>query len=137
MDKVLNFSVGFIFATLAANSVFASEMNPRKELLDDIKDETRKCAVQSVSVTNETRQVIGYSSTCPTLKIISMSQAQIFIDGQWFAVKIVESSESDGGDLDDLYVADMSGKIVAKRLNIAAYDSVIVAMAGTSELREK
>lgn len=134
MKRYLIFAIGLCSTMLNSGLVLAEQAEAKKELLSDIKAETKKCAVRQVGVTDGASVVSGYRSTCPSLKIKSMSQAEIFIDGEWFQVKIVESVLSDGGDLDDLYVSNFKGQIVAQRLNIPAYDSVIVAMAGTADL---
>ena len=125
-------------AIIAPAYLLAFEGSPKKELLQDLKQETKKCTVQIVSVANETQNenVVGYKSLCNTLKILSDAEAKILIDGQWFSATITESAESDGGDLDDLTIADSKGLIVATKSNIAAYDNVLVAMAGDSDFKK-
>jgi hypothetical protein len=123
---------------LALSSLFVLGVHAtdnRKELLSDIKLETKKCARQLTSRSNEGETVTGYKSVCTTLKILSTSEAQILIDGVWLTALISESSDSDGGDLDDLTIQTSHGKILATRKNIPAYDSVIVAMAGDSTIQ--
>ena len=125
-------------AIIAPAYLLAFEGSPKKELLQDLKKETKKCTVQIVSAANETQNenVVGYKSLCSTLKILSDAEAQVFIDGQWFTATITESPESDGGDLDDLTIVDSKGSAVATKTNIAAYDNVLVAMAGDSDFRK-
>jgi hypothetical protein len=136
MNKYSTLALCLSSTLICSGFTLATQGEQKKELLSDIKAETKKCAVQLV--TNDgIKKVVGFSSDCQTLKIISDTQAQIFIEGEWFQAKIVESSQSDGGDLDDLYITDAGGKVVAQRMNVAAYDSVIVAMAHSSDLREE
>ena len=126
-------------ATVISTSSYAKDTNVKKELLADIKAETKKCAVQIVTPNfqdnNET--VVGYKSICKTLKIISSLEARILIDGEWLDAKISESKESDGGDLDDLAIYNHNGKLIATKTNIPSYDNVIVAMAGDSDFGQK
>ncbi len=110
----------------------AHATDARKELLNDIKLETKKCARQLTSRNNEGETVTGYKSVCSSLIIHSTIEAQILIDGKWLTAHINESRDSDGGDLDDLTIQSAQGKILATRKNIPAYDSVIVAMIGDS-----
>ncbi|MGZ3773664.1 MAG: hypothetical protein ACXVCY_15160 [Pseudobdellovibrionaceae bacterium] len=137
MKKIfLNFIGGFLLISHTSASFAASQSSP-KEILQDIKEETKKCAVQIVNTGAQAENVVGYTSACTSLKIVSMGVAQIFVDGQWFTAQIAESQQSDDGDLDDLYIYSSNGQLVAKRTNIPAFDSVIIAMAGTSNLRRK
>ena len=117
---------------------WAFEGSAKKELLQDIKAQTKKCVVQIVSTRNETdnENVLGFKSVCKTLKIVSQSQALIFIDGNWLTATITESAESDGGDLDDLEITNAKNETLATKTNIAAYDSVLVAMAGDSDFKK-
>lgn len=123
---------------LATTQLFANDLTPKKELLQDVKSQTKTCIVQIVSSANETEneKVLAFRSVCKTLKISSPTEAQIFIDGEWLTATIAESAESDGGDLDDLTIANSKGDVLATKTNIAAYDSVIVAMAGESNFKK-
>jgi hypothetical protein len=113
---------------LFMSTVVARAESVKVELLHDIQIEVQKCAVPLVQNTNEVMTVIGYKSKCSTLQVISKESAKIFIDGQWYSAKIAESKESDGGDLDDLFIFDSKGTLVAKRINVPAYDNVVLAM---------
>ncbi len=135
-------NITFLAFTVFISTLFfwfaqADTANPKRELLQDIKAETRRCALQLLAPNGHGQKVIGYVSLCPTLKIISQGVAQIYIDGDWLGAKIAESPESDGGDLDDLYIFNSRGILLAKRTNIPAFDMIIVAMAGTTELKHR
>ncbi|MBC7465653.1 MAG: hypothetical protein H7256_06630 [Bdellovibrio sp.] len=103
----------------------------KKELFLDLKEEAKKCVVEIVRTTKSEKEIMGYESTCPTFKIASSTQAQVYIDGQWYNAITKESDISDDGDIDNLYITDANGKLVAQKLNIAAYDSVISAIVGS------
>ena len=126
MKKIL-----IIVGCILSVTVFAKDLSAKKELLSDNKEETKKCAVHITTNDTETNtSVVGYKSNCNTLVIISNSEAHLLIDDEWIIAKIKESAESDGGDLDDLVITDLKGKILATKTNVPAYDYVIVAMAG-------
>ena len=130
--------ISLTLSVLAFSNVgLADQPGIKKELLEDIKAETKKCALQVVENRDGNQTVLQYKSDCNSLKIISQSEAQIYIENNWYSAKIVESPESDGGDLDDLFITNSGGQVIAQRTNIAAFDNVIVAMAGTVSLRQK
>ncbi len=119
--------------------VYSKDLSTKKELLADIKEETKKCAVQIVGTNaeNENGTVIGFKSICSSLVIVSSSEAHILIEGEWLVAKIQESKESDGGDLFDLFILNGKGKIIATKTNVPSYDNVIVAMAGNIDFDGK
>lgn len=120
-----------LLATGVLYSAFAhAEMaDAKKELLLDIKEEALKCITQQVSLTNQTEEVTAYKSSCTTIRLLTPTTAQVFIDNEWFSLEIKESELSDGGDLDDLFVYNSKNQLVATRENVAAYDSIVMAMA--------
>ncbi|MBC7540520.1 MAG: hypothetical protein H7281_16975 [Bacteriovorax sp.] len=135
MKKII-FAATMSLLFVTTSYVFANDNGTKKELLADIKEETKKCAVQIISVSSESENVLNFESECSSLKILSSNEAQILIDGQWLTARITESGESDGGDLDDLAILNSEGKVLATKTNIPAYDSVVVAMAGDSDFKK-
>ncbi len=123
---------------LSSAQILAFDNSPKKELLQDVKVQTKKCTVQIVAVATdaENEKVIGYKSKCKELKILSPREAMILIEGEWLTATITEASESDGGDLDDLTITNSKGVVLATKTNIAAYESVLVAMAGDANFRK-
>lgn len=128
-----------ISSCLLSMASFAKDLSAKKELLADIKAETKKCAVQVVSNESSTegKKVLGFKSVCASLAIVSDQEAHLLIDGEWIIAKITESKESDDGDLDDLTITNQKGKVLATKSNIPAYDNIIVAMAGDSDFDRK
>jgi hypothetical protein len=129
----------FIACTLLASTqIFSFEASPRKEILRDIKIQTKKCVVQIVerNLEAQNENVVGYKSLCGTFQISSPSEAHVFFEGEWLTASITESAESDGGDLDDLTITNSKGQIQVTKTNIAAYDSILVAMAGDSDFKK-
>lgn len=121
---VLLFSV-FVFAAEKPDANFQ-----QAEFLHDIKSEVKKCVIMSVSPNENHIQVRSFESTCSTLKLLSDKQAQIFIENNWYNATLVESPESDDGDLDNLEIRDKTGQLVAVRNNVPAFDSIVLAMTG-------
>lgn len=123
---------------LLSSQLWALDPIDQKELLQHIKHQTKLCIVQIVSTSSkdENEKVLGFKSICKSLKILSPYSAQILIDKKWLNANISESSESDGGDLDDLVITNIDGITMATKTNIPAYDSVLVAMAGDSDFKK-
>jgi hypothetical protein len=137
------FSKKAIFSLLTCSiigtiSFQASATSARRELLRDIKIQTKQCVVQIVSPVYESQNenVLGYKSLCGSLVIISPLEAQINIDGRWYQAVIKDSDESDGGDINDLSIMNSRGVVLATKTNIPAYDSVVVAMAGDNDFKK-
>lgn len=86
---------------------------------------------------SDEKSVIGYKSTCSNLIITSPTEAKMFLEGEWINAKIIESQDTDGGDLDDLIITNAEGKVLATKTNIPAYDSIVIAMAGDSNFPKK
>ena len=138
MKKLIILVTTFAGIFLAVSSSFAETSSVKKELLQDLKEEAKKCVSEIVKTTDAKKEIVGYETTCETFKIISMQQAQIFVDGEWLTATSEESALSDDGDLDNLYITNSTNQLVAQKLNVAAYDSVISAIVGSeTELTER
>ena len=123
---------------LLSSALWATEVSPKRELLEDIKDQTKECVFQIIAKNTflKNEVIVGYKSYCNTLLILSNKEAQIYVDNEWFTATISESEDSDGGDLNDLTVVNANGQVVIQKTNIASFNSVLAAMAGdTSFLR--
>ena len=113
------------------------DVSGNHELLQDVKTEVKKCTVELLSNASadeeaiyQNGKVVGFKSICTSLVIISENKAQILIENQWYTAVITESADADGGDLDNMQLFNTSGQVVATRSNVAAYDHVILALAG-------
>ena len=138
MKKLIVLLTAFAGVFLAGSTTFAETSSVKKELLQDLKEEAIRCVSEVVKITNAEKEVVGYESKCDTFKIISMNQAQIFIDGEWLTATTEDSELSDSGDLDNLYITNSANERIAQKLNVAAYDSVIAAIVGSeTELSER
>lgn len=138
MKKIIVLLTTFVGLFLVSSASFAETNAVKKELLQDLKEEAKKCVSEIVKTTDSKKEVVGYESACQTFKIVSMHQVQIFIDGEWLTATIEESALSDDGDLDNLYITNSANQVIAQKLNVAAYDSVVSAIVGSeTELTER
>jgi hypothetical protein len=105
-----------------------------RELLQDLAAMTIKCAIHPYSI-DLTGKKIYYplQSRCPQLRITSPSTALIYLERQTYYAELLESRDSDGGDLDDLFILDAYGHRVAMRHNVAAFDDILLSLAGGRE----
>ena len=134
--------VGMAIATPAfaqtANQATLLSITGNHEILQDVKELVTKCAVEilnqpsSLAISNrQSNPVLGFQSVCPSLQIVNRQQAMIYIENQWYVAVIYESEEADGGDLNNMSLYNYStGQLVASRTNVAAYNQVVLAMAG-------
>lgn len=107
-------------------------------IFSELKSETQKCAVQILDADFDGKQKPTiFVSDCATLVIHSSEVAQVFVQGQWVTAKIYESEDSDGGDLYDLSIFDINGHLIAERTNTPAFGHVVLALAGSGNLRAK
>lgn len=125
------------FGSLLASGEASSYLNAggqARELLQDLAALTIKCAVHPFSV-DATGKKIYYPlrSRCPQLRITSAKTALIYLERQTYYAELLESRDSDGGDLDDLFILDSYGRRVAMRHNVAAFDDILLSLAGGRE----
>lgn len=122
------------FQALAGPSNSLDAGGKARELLQDLAALTIKCAIHPYSI-NSAGQKIYYplQSRCPQLRITSASTALIYLERQTFYAELLESRDSDGGDLDDLFILDSYGRRVAMRHNVAAFDDILLSLAGGRE----
>ena len=132
----------YVFAALAAsvfvlNSAYAIPSANRGnqgndgELLQDLKNLTQKCVVRPVTVSAAGATVLlPLKSTCQELILVGKMKAAITLENQNFYAEVVESQDSDGGDLDHLVIRNTHGRTIAIRRNVLAFDDVLIALAG-------
>ncbi len=119
--------------SLAQKNAMANSNNNR-ELLQDIAALTEKCVVRPFVIqANGTKELLPLESVCNELVQISKNKVELIIEGKYFMAVLSESTEADGGDLDDLLVYDHHKHLVADRKNVLAFDEVFVAMTGGKE----
>ncbi len=122
----------FQMSAKAANDLNAG--GRARELLQDLAAMTIKCAIRPYSIgLNGKKTYSPLESRCPQLRITSSRTALIYLERQTYYAELLESRDSDGGDLDDLFILDSYGRRVAMRHNVAAFDDVLLSLAGGRE----
>lgn len=118
------------FAAGSQKGVSPSAVGP--DFLERISDLARQCVVQPYSFdANGKRAFLPLKSTCVELQGDSRAKkALIELGGIRYQAVIEESEDSDGGDLNDLSILDPSGRVVATRHNVAAFNNVFIALSG-------
>jgi hypothetical protein len=107
---------------------------PARELLADLAALTLKCAVRPYSIDASGKKIYyPLESRCPELRPTSPRTALVYLERKTFYAELLESRDSDGGDLDDLFILDAYGHRVAMRHNVAAFDDILLALAGGHE----
>jgi len=99
---------------------------------------TNQCLAQMEPKSVSGNHELLTESTCADLKLRSERRAEILIDGEWYLAEVTDSPHADGGDLDNMTLKNQSGQVVAERSDVAAYDMVVLALAGgNAKLRQK
>ena len=122
--------------SLISSACYAGPGRVKKELLFDVRTEARRCAVLVVS-NKDFNKILDFKSSCDTFVIDSRRMAHIFVDRQWLTATIVDSADSDGGDLDNLTISNSRGRVLATRTNIPSCGSIVVALAGETGLQRE
>lgn len=138
LTPVFIFNLILIENTMASDSEFNdfnSQSTARIDFLKAIKTEVLNCAVMKVTKTKDNNlEFKGIQSHCPTLKIFSQWQAQVYIQNEWLYATIFPSADSDGGDLNHLVIRDSYGFFIAGRRNVPAFNNVILALTSGAQL---
>jgi hypothetical protein len=91
-----------------------------------------RCAVHPYTTMDSGEKTYGpMESVCADLKI-NGSSAVFVIDGEVFVATLQDSADSDGGDLNDVTVADSHGDVIITQQNVLAYRDIVVALVGRS-----
>ena len=88
-----------------------------------------QCAVKPYSLVRGMKTYGPLRSSCQELQA-NGDRAVFVLEGETFSARIVESADSDGGDLDDVYVQNSQGAVIANRHNVLAYDDILLGLAG-------
>lgn len=125
------------FSSVQASAGTASSLDAggrARELLQDLATLTIRCAIHpySIDLTGK-KTYYPIESRCPQIRVTSPRTALIYLEHQTYYAELLESRDSDGGDLDDLFILDSYGRRVAMRHNVAAFDDVLLSIAGGRE----
>jgi hypothetical protein len=96
---------------------------------DGLKTLASECVVRPYTL-QEGQKTYGHTeSDCHGLKV-NGPKAVFEIDGQLYVAYVQDSADSDGGDLNDLFVQDASGVVVIQEHNVLAFGDVLWALLG-------
>lgn len=110
------------------NSASAQTPNFNKSLLREIRGITRRCITEQ-QVSNGT----VYISNCAVMTADTLTTAHVFVRGAWLTATLIDSTDSDGGDLADLVISDEKGRELARKENLLTPTNVLYAMAGAND----
>lgn len=130
MKRILLSIASLFISTVAFAGEAQMVFSGREDILRDTKDLVKVCVVMVLSQESENQMVRSFESHCETLQLVSRFEAKILIGSEWFTASIVPSEDSDDGDLNDMELRNSAGQLVAVRLNVAAFDHVVLAMTG-------
>lgn len=116
--------------SLMGFSAWARPETSGKELVEDIQTLALKCIVRSFSVTDGQKTYGALKNTCPQIQVLDTKTAHVTVDNDVYEVVLRESDDADGGDLDHVLVYDKTGKMVGQKLNVLAFDNILLGLAG-------
>jgi hypothetical protein len=102
-------------------------------LLKDIRSEAKRC----VSSEQTGSDALSFKSVCPSIRLISNTQAQVLVGQQWYTAEIQVSVDADEGDLNNLRIYNSNGQSVAQRSNVLAYSNIVYALLGGAKNYER
>lgn len=88
-----------------------------------------QCSVKPYSLVQGVKTYGPLRSSCQELQT-NGNRATFVLEGETFFARIEESADSDGGDLDNVYVQNSQGSVIANRHNVLAYDDILLGLAG-------
>lgn len=118
--------------SLVIGPVYA-EVSNSTELLQKVKSLTLRCAVQPYKLSSNGNKVFSSpKSHCSEIQVDG-NKATLLVEGETFYAEIVESDDTDGGDLNHLTLFNSKNEVVAQRFNVLGFDNVLIALAGGKE----
>jgi hypothetical protein len=95
-----------------------------------VRSLVEQCAAQPVTIDFEGHKTYyPLVSRCDELGAYEGS-AQFLLEDEWYSAELIESEDSDGGDLFDVRIERDRDSHVAIRKNVPAFGDVLVGMAG-------
>ena len=120
-----------LFAVLFSQSAFSAQAGTASQnsFWEKVRGLVQQCSVQTFTVENGKKVDGPLRSNCAELQATG-SEARFKLDGEWYSASIADSSDADGGDLNDVLVQDQNGSSVATRHNTLAFGDILVGLAG-------
>lgn len=126
----LGFAV-FVTVILSGTIGFARNETTGHELMKDIETLAMKCIVRTYSLNKDGAKVYSdLKNVCAQIQVLDSKTAHVQVDNQVFKVVLRESDDADGGDLDHVLAYDLNGQLVGQKLNVVAYDNILLGLAG-------
>lgn len=136
-------SKSFLLIVLAAqvlslHKAMASDVNilgnsrSAQYLLQQLKKRVLECVEANSDAVSEDGQRLGFRVKCADVKVTSAKQMFITYNKQSYAAILQDSAESDGGDLNDLYIYDSRSNLVATKYNVLAFNNIVLAITGSA-----
>ena len=108
----------------------SASMTTGKKIVQDIQTLALKCVVHPFSIQEGKKVYAPLKNTCSQIVVLDEKTAHVTVDNETFEVVIHESEDSDGGDLDHVLVYNQEGQLVGQKLNVVAFDNVLLGMLG-------
>jgi hypothetical protein len=131
MKKQYGF-IGLITISLLGAAIAHADTPPVQEspeFWNKVNTLVAQCTVKPYALVQGVKTYGSLRSTCRELQV-SGDQASFILDGEQFSARIEESADSDGGDLDNIYVQNSNGAVIAQRHNVLAYNDILLGLAG-------
>lgn len=124
-------SVSFLAALLGAAMAQADAHSVQEspDFWKKLNELVAQCSVKTYSLVQGVKTYGPLRSSCRELQADG-DHATFVLEGERFTARIEESADSDGGDLDDVYVQNSQGSVIANRHNVLAYDDILLGLAG-------
>jgi hypothetical protein len=120
-------AVGLLGASLAHAG--GSSVQDSPEFWQKLNTLVAQCTVKPYSLVQGVKTYGSLRSFCQEIQV-NGDHASFVLDGEQFSARIEESEDSDGGDLDNVYVQNSSGAVIAQRHNVLAYNDILLGLAG-------
>lgn len=122
--------LGFVFFSFSASGALAHDaVNGSPRFWTAVKELVLRCAVQPYTLQRGKKVYGRLLSTCEELQVQG-AEARFVLNGDWYLAQLSDSPNSDGGDLNDVFVKDTDEKQVAVRRDIPAFGDVLLGLAG-------
>jgi hypothetical protein len=110
----------------------ASSHSLESKLLSSVHALGKSCIAFSYDTQDMTgNETVVYKNSCPQIQMIDDMSAALQLGKTQLFVMLLDSKDSDGGDLNDLAIFDANGKLLAKEANILAFGNLLRALALT------
>lgn len=120
--------VGLVFA-------FASPLGARAsdgDLWPQIDALISRCTARTYTLQDGQKTYGQLRPTCDDVRLEGQGErtrAFLRIADEWYMVTIENAADSDGGDLNNVYVFDSDGSTVAQRREVPAFGDILLALS--------